>query len=240
MNKFACQIGLVIASCLFVLTFPLYSIFWVYPHFTKIVTFEKEVSAKQIASHISKMLVLDSATNTITRESITDHFIKILKEAQSDFDLTKIKIFSSQGEVVYSTDTKDIGDLNTKPYFTGIVSKGKIFSKVVQNNEKTMEGEVVKKDVVETYVPLMRKMHFIGAFEIYYDITYSGHNTYKFAAKSLTIVIVTSLFLLVCILLISFSAITYLKKQRKTENEMEKLKNKVPPLYNLSQDDRDE
>ena len=239
-NKFACQIGLVIASCLFVLSFPLYSIFWVYPHFNKIITFEKEVSAKQIAYHISKMMDIDSGASTITRASITDRFVQTLKEAQSDFDLTKIKVFSSQGEVLYSTDSKDIGTFNTKPYFADIISQGKIFSKIVHSNEKTMEGEVVKKNVVETYIPMLRDKNFIGAFEIYYDITYSGHLTRKFITKSLIVIILASLFLLLCILLISFSAMTSLKKQLKTEEEIQVLKDKVPPLYNLSHDDTDE
>lgn len=240
MNKFACQIGLIIASSLFVLSFPLYSIFWVYPHFTKIITFEKEVSAKQIANHISKMLVVDGANNTITQESITDDFIETLKEAQVDFDLTKIKVFSSQGKVLYSTDDQDIGAFNTNPYFRDIISQGKIFSKVVHSDEKTMEEEVVKKDVVEAYVPLMRDNHFIGAFEIYYDITYSGHSINTFIAKSRIIILMISVFLLLCILLISFSAMLYRKKQRKAEKQLQMLKDKIPPLYNLSVDETDE
>lgn len=240
MNKFICQIGLVIISGLFVLSFPLYAMFWVYPHFTQIVTFEKEVSAKQIANHISKMLVVDTETKTLTRESITDNFIETLKEAQSDFDLTKIKIFSSRGEVLYSSDAQDIGEFNTNSYFTDIVSKGKKFSKVVHKDEKTMEEEVVKKDVVETYVPLIRDQHFIGAFEIYYDITYSEHSFNKFVVKSRFIIVMASLFLLLCILVISLSAITYLKKLQKTEKKMQMLKDKVPALYNLSLDDTDD
>jgi hypothetical protein len=240
MNKFSCQIGLIIASSLFVLSFPLYSIFWVYPHFTKIITFEKEVSAKQIANHISKMLVVDSTNNTITQESITEDFIETLKEAQGDFDLTKIKVFSSLGKVLYSTDDQDIGALNTNPYFKDIISQGKIFSKVVHRDEKTMEEEIVKKDVIETYVPLMRDNHFIGAFEIYYDITYSGHSINTFIAKSRIIILLVSFVLLLCILLISFSTMLYLKKQLKAEKQLQMLKDKVPSLYNVSLDETDE
>ena len=89
MNRLTCQIGLIIAASLFVLAFPLYTIFWVYPHFTEIVTFEKEVDAKQIAKHISKMMQTGSDSTTLSQESITKEFIGTLKEAQADFDLTK-------------------------------------------------------------------------------------------------------------------------------------------------------
>lgn len=240
MNKHTYQIAFIIFSCLFVLSFPLYTIFWIYPHFTKIITFEKEVNAKQIATHITKMLVVDKTTKTLTRESITDNFVEVLKEALLDFDLTKIKVFSSKGEVIYSTDSQDIGDVNTNPYFTDIIAQGKNFSKVVHRDEKTLENKIVKKDVVETYVPLMRDQHFVGAFEIYYDITYSKHSISKFVSNSRTIILLLSLFLLLSILSFALSAIIYRKKLLKTEEKLQTLKDQMPPLYNLSPDETDE
>ena len=240
MNKFTLQIGLFVVTCLLALSFPLYAIFWIHPHFTGIVAFEKEVNAKQIANHISKRLVVDGANKTLTQESITDSFTETLKEAQVDFDLTKIKIFSSRGEVLYSTDTQDIGAFNTQPYFTNIVSKGEIFSKTLHKNEKSMEGEIVKKDVVETYVPLMRDQNFKGAFEIYYDITYSEHRIGKFIIQSHIIILIVSLSRLLCILLTSLSAIMYLKKLLKTEEKLQILKDRLPSLYDFSLGEMDE
>lgn len=239
MNKFTCQIVLFLTTCLLALSFPLYAMFWIHPHFTNIVTFEKEVNAKQIANHISKMLILDSTEKTITQKNITDSFIATLEEAQLDFDLTKVKVFSSRGEVLHSTDNQDIGDINTNPYFTDLISKGKIFSKIVHKNEKTMEGEVVKKDVVETYVPLLRDQHFIGAFEIYYDITYSDHIIGKFVAQSHIIILMISVLLLLSIMSISLSAIFYLRKLRKAKVKLQKLKDQMPPLYTFSSDKTD-
>ena len=240
MNKFTLQIGLFVVTCLLALSFPLYAIFWIHPHFTGIVAFEKEVNAKQIANHISKRLIFNGANKTFTQESITDSFTETLKEAQVDFDLTKIKIFSSRGEVLYSTDAQDIGAFNTAPYFTDIVSKGEIFSKTLHKNEKSMEGEIVKKDVVETYVPLMRDQNFKGAFEIYYDITYSEHRIGKFIIQSHITILMVSLSLLLCILLTSLSAIMYLKKLLKTEKKLQILKDRLPSLYDFSLGEMDE
>ena len=240
MNRLTCQIGLIIAASLFVLALPLYTIFWLYPHFTDIVTFEKEVDAKQIANHISKMMKVETGSTTLSKDSITQEFIATLKEAQADFDLTKVKIFSEQGEVIYSTDAKDIGTLNINSYFVDTVAKGKSFTKVVQKDERTMEDEVVTKDVVETYVPLIRNQQFVGAFEIYYDITYSDHIISKFIAESRIIILFVTLFLLLSIFLISFTAITYLRKMIKAEQKVQTLKEQIPPLYNLSTDDLDD
>ncbi len=240
MNKYTYQIGLVILTCILALSFPFYAMFAIHPHFEEIVTFEKEVNAKQIANHISKMLVLDNTNKTLTKESITESFIETLKEAQLDFDLTKIKVFSANGEVLHSTEANDIGVINTNTYFTDIVSKGGTFSKKVHKDEKTMEGEVVKKDVIETYVPLLRDQHFVGAFEIYYDITYSGHSISKFVTNSHIIIFMISLSLLVCILSISLSSIIYLKKLIKTEKKLQAIKDQMPPLYSLSPNETDE
>ncbi len=240
MNNLTRQIGLGVAACLLALSFPVYILFWIYPHFNDIITFEKEVNAKQIANHISKMMVFDISSKTLTPQSITENFIDTLKEAQQDFDLTKIKVFSSSGEVLYSTDAEDIGTFNANAYFNEVVSKGKIFSMVVRKNEKTMEDEIVEKDVVETYVPLMRDSYFIGAFEIYYDITYSAHSIGAFVLKSRTIFLVLSLSLLAIILLISVSSFMYLKKLRETEKKLQTFKDKMPPLYRMSLDETDD
>ena len=67
----------------------------------------------------------------------------------------KLKIFSESGEIIYSTESKDIGNMNEKDYFHQIVSKGNVFTKVVKKDTKTLEDQEVAIDVVETYVPLM-------------------------------------------------------------------------------------
>ena len=240
MNNFTRQIVLLVITCLLALAFPLYAIFWIHPQFTGIAAFEKEVNAKQIAKHISKMLVFDGANKTLTQENITDSFIETLKEAQEDFDITKIKVFSSRGKVLYSTDAQDIGDFNRQPYFTNIVSKGEIFSKTVHKDEESMEGETVKKDVVETYVPLMRNQKFKGAFEIYYDITYSVDRIGRFMVQSHVVILTVSLSLLLCILLTSLSAIRFLKRMHTAEEKLKTLKEQLPSLYDFSLGKEDE
>jgi hypothetical protein len=50
------------------------------------------------------------------------------------------------------------------------VAKGKVITKGIQKETKSLEGHLMSVDVVETYVPLMNNGIFFGAFEIYYDI----------------------------------------------------------------------
>ena len=43
---------------------------------------------------------------------------------KKEFGFEKIKVFSADGTVVYSTDPKDIGDINKRDYFVNNVANG--------------------------------------------------------------------------------------------------------------------
>ena len=88
-----------------------------------------------------------------------------------DLRVEQIKVFSKSGEVLFSSNPEDVGKMNTHEYFLTHVAQGKIYSKMVRENSKTLEGRTVAAEVVETYVPLMSMGRFEGAIEVYYDIT---------------------------------------------------------------------
>ncbi len=89
----------------------------------------------------------------------------------NDFDCEKVKIFSTNGEIIYSTDPADIGTIKTKDYFKPVVTQGVNFTKIVKKNTLSAEGRTVLIDVVETYVPLKFGVKIVGASEVYFDIT---------------------------------------------------------------------
>ena len=94
-----------------------------------------------------------------------------MSQIQEDFNIWKIKLFDKDGFVIFSTDQKEINTKNAHDYFYNQVAKGKIFYKIVKKNQPTMENEIVAKDIAEIYIPIMKNGVFIGASEIYYDIT---------------------------------------------------------------------
>jgi diguanylate cyclase (GGDEF)-like protein len=83
----------------------------------------------------------------------------------------KLKIFSPSGEILYSTNPDELGDINGYSYFHEHVARGKTYTKVVKKDTESLEGQKVAVDVVETYVPIMKGNKFYGAFEIYYDLS---------------------------------------------------------------------
>ena len=136
----------------------------VHPQYAKLLIRFVEDEAKRTALHISAYQDLDSEypMRRVSPETMQEIPLTI-----DHFNLEKIKIFDDQGVVVYSTDNKDIGIKNTKPYFIALVKKGIPYSKVVHRDDQTLEGRTVYQDVVETYIPVIRNNLFLGAFEIY-------------------------------------------------------------------------
>ncbi len=111
-------------------------------------------------------------------------FDESFEQVKEYYNLEKIKLFSRHGEIIYSTDPKDIGEINNKSYFNEIVAKGNSYSKIVRKESESLEGQLMHVDVVETYVPIMDSDRFAGAFEIYYDITNRNEMMKKAVSRS--------------------------------------------------------
>jgi len=164
--------NILLVSLVIVIVLPLYDVLLIYPAFTKLLTEDKRDDAIQIARHLSSFLV--SKDTELKKNLLQAHLseeIEQLGKLRDDFDLIKLKFFSKSGEIIFSSDSKDIGDINDKKYFHQIVAKGKVYAEVIHKDAESLEGHKMEADVVETYVPLMKGKEFLGAFEIYYDIT---------------------------------------------------------------------
>lgn len=142
------------------------NIFLIYPMFTDLAVNNTEQNAIRVAKHLSERVI--GKNNNISDISISQTDVENIVK---DFNLMKLKLFTQSGKITYSTSAKDIGITNTKDYFVNIVAKGNVYTKVVKKDTKSLEGQTVTADVVETYVPIIKNGAFIGAFEIYYDIT---------------------------------------------------------------------
>ena len=158
------------ASIIIVIILPAYSTFIIYPAFTALLIQDREDEATRTASHLLTLL-LPYPQQLAPDLLISDRLDWEAKQIVKDFKLMKIKIFSKSGQIIYSTEPSDIGKINTESYFHQTVAMGKIFTKIIQKGNLSMEGQEMISDVVETYAPIMQAGEFKGAFEIYYDIT---------------------------------------------------------------------
>jgi diguanylate cyclase (GGDEF)-like protein/PAS domain S-box-containing protein len=148
---------------------PLYGLFVSHPQYEQLLVSITEDEAARLARHLSQSLHDEGAD--IAQAHLPPGFAADIQSVKSDFKLIKVKVFSREGVVVYSTDAQDIGKINEYAYFKEIVAQGQVFTKVVRKNVQTAENQVATSDVVETYQPIMVQGRFLGAFELYYDIT---------------------------------------------------------------------
>lgn len=161
--------GFFCLSLVVVFLLPTYIYFYLAPKFTALIIENSEHEAEEVTNHLISMFFPGS--QKLTKELAQQKLSQQDKKIQAQFHIEKIKIFLANGEVIYSSDEKDIGVTNTNRYFTEIVMQGKLYSKVVEKEKETLEGRRVRVDVVEIYVPIMKNGAFVGAFEIYYDIS---------------------------------------------------------------------
>lgn len=160
-----------IASLVTVFILAGYSLYVLSPAFTTLIQENTEKEAVRIGRYMATLLF--RMHEPLQRDNLPPRFLAKLEESVQNFALVKIKVFSAAGEIVYSTVPEEIGTINDKRYFHEQVARGRTFTKIVEKDHVTLEGQRFQADIVETYVPIMEDDRFLGAFEIYFDITES-------------------------------------------------------------------
>ncbi len=161
--------NLLLAALVATTAFPLYVQLYSNPRFTHLLLSFTADDAERVAMHLGTVMTKPGVK--LSRDSIPSGFDLEVQQVLKDFHLEKLKLFAPDGEVLYSTSPADIGQRNTHDYFHQQVAKGFPISKLVRKEGLTAEGRKATADVVESYVPLMHEDQFLGAFEIYFDIT---------------------------------------------------------------------
>lgn len=195
-----------------------YNFFLTTPSFTKLLISTTEDDAVRITRHLASTMLI-SEKSEIGKDSLHIQLSKEIDKLKEDFELMNLKIFSPAGEVVFSADPNEVGQVNQREYFRDIVAKGEVYAMVVPKDKESLEGQKVSSDVLETYVPIMNDGKFLGALEIYYDITHSKKQLDKLILQSSTITIIFASGFLIAIILILYEENIAMKKRRQLEGE---------------------
>jgi len=208
---------------------PLLNIFLIYPRFYTQTISEIENSAIRLCNHMTYELQRNESWHTIMNgRKMPPQAKPVLDGYMKHFDLSKMKIFSIEGIVVYSTDQADIGEINTNKYFTEQVVKGEIFSKVVKKESLSLEGQRYKEDVVEIYVPMLEEGNFKGAFELYYNITKQIASLDRQVINASVLPFAVSAFLLLALYWGFLRLDKSLIEKQKAEEEVKALQGIIP------------
>ena len=210
--------NILILAIIIVIALISYNMFFTIPSFTKLLINTTENDAVRITKHLASSLLI-SEKNEIGKDSLHIQLLKEVGKIKEDFELMNLKVFSPSGEIVFSGDQNEIGKMNQRRYFHDIVAKGKIYAEVVPKDKESLEGRKVTSDVLETYVPIMNDGRFLGAFEIYYDITDRKKQLDKLISRSSTITFMFASGLLIAVILILYLENISMKKRRQLEEE---------------------
>lgn len=209
---------IILVSLIPAILFPIYTTKYIFPAFHDFHIQQVEREALRVGRHIVGMLNLSG--QKISSSLITSADKEIINKTIREFGIMKLKVFAPDGEIIYSTDQGEIGEVNQKDYFHKQVANGRSFTKVVKKNKKTMEEKRVTVDVVETYVPVMNKMEFAGAFEIYYEVTKQLSVIDRLIGKSTFTLYVIALVLLMAVIVSSTTAISIFNKLLSTQKAL--------------------
>jgi diguanylate cyclase (GGDEF)-like protein/PAS domain S-box-containing protein len=213
---------------------PLYTTFFLYPSFTRLLAENTEDEAVRVGTHLASLFFPERAE--LKPRSLSEEVIREIDAVRRDLMIIKIKVFTPSGEIIYSTDSREIGEINRRSYFHETVAGGSPYSKVVRKESKSLEDQVMISDVVETYVPIMNGKKFVGAFEIYYDITKDKQGLDRLIARSATITYIVAFGLLVAVIASSLKAKRTIIERNRIECALEESEKNYHELYDMAPD----
>lgn len=112
------------------------------------ITYNIEDDALKVAKHL----------NSRHLGSLAKFTVEEFHEIAEDFSLYKLRYFDSQGTIILSTVNKEIGRKSESKPFYELVTKGKVYQKTVQKGMQAADGKLITQDVIEIYIPIMKKM----------------------------------------------------------------------------------
>ncbi len=187
---------------------PAYEVFFIQPSYDALLIENTEKEAARLVHYLARTLELGS--NPVEKGKIPAEVIREVELLRdNDHLLANLRFFSPTGEIVYSFIREEIGTVNRKDYFVKTIARGNVYSKVVNKDAFTADGIISAIDLVETYVPIMQDKRFIGAIEVYYDIT---ERRQKFQLLSFH---TTIFFLFLCSGLLSIMVLLLLRGKRE-------------------------
>ena len=150
-------------------------------------------------------------------ESLKQVDIRI-RNFMSDTDILKIKIYDSNGLTIYSTSHDQIGaDKSSTDGFMAAIQGGLFSMHTYRDEFLSISGEVFKRDLVSSYLPIkLSDSSIVGVAEVYTDRS-SAINRYKEVTLQLLYVLpIISLVVFLLLIVIVF----YAEKTRHKQNTL--------------------
>lgn len=196
------------------------------PSFKNLILSNRMDEAKRVASHLIRTIDYDNLT-------IDEINLKMNTELEK-FQVKEVQYFNKNGFVVYSTISNKIGTQNNNTHFNEIVSKGKVYFIIKQENDKVTEDKKFISNIIEIYIPIMDNLSFHSALELHYDISEEINEFNKLSNFIIKINILISLLASFILYMIAYLASKKNLENKKYQEKLTTLAHTDPlsKLYN--------
>jgi diguanylate cyclase (GGDEF)-like protein/PAS domain S-box-containing protein len=223
--------NIVLAALALAIALPFYNVFIAYPSFVRSLIEDTRADSERTAAHLKNMLVSQGRGFEGSSLPVDPKTVEAMKR---DFNLLKIRVFSPEGEIIYSTDPGDLGDVNDRKYFRDIVAGNRSRTKVVEREGKSLEGQLMAGDVVETYVPITEGDRFLGVFEIYHDITARMEKYEDLKVRSSALLVLMAFGLVALVVITSSRAVKTINERRGAGEKLKKERDRMQQYLDIA------
>ncbi|MFQ6671678.1 MAG: nitrogen regulation protein NR(II) [Candidatus Tectimicrobiota bacterium] len=158
-----------VCSLLLVILYPVIDIKIIYPVMTTSIINNMKHEVERFTIDIAKSLGLRRVA--LEGATLPDDVLNRIKNFEKELNVTRVKIYTASGETIYSSNPADIGTVTREWSFTETVAKGYVHTNLLHSKVPPDDGETAAVYLVNTKVPIMEDNTFVGAFEVFYNIT---------------------------------------------------------------------
>ena len=218
--------NVMVISLAIIIGLPLFYFMIICPAFYRLQMREIENEAIRVARHLRNMVISGNAGLGRDNLMVSDALNREISLVKRDFKLDKVRIYSGAGEIIFSTDLKEADLEQPDDDFFNLVAKGRVFTREVHSQARTLKNRIGAANVLEAYVPLMRGGQFIGAFGISYDITDNREQLNGFIRKSFLYVFAFAGGLFILNIVLALNANKTNAAQRRAEEALQESEHK--------------
>ena len=224
--------AIVIVSIVTIVLFPLFTIFHQYPNITRLLEEFTVNEAAGVAKYLSTFIF---AEDRLLEEGIlSEEIIDQIRKIERDAHFVRLVIYSPSGQILYSSEPGEIGAINQDFYFRRLTADPKIIVKDVEKGGRSLENRYMTADVVEVYVPIVRRGRLTGVFEIYYNISSEKQKLRSLITLSSVVLLGMATILLIAVIISVSRAHQYLRDRERVLEELRtlSLSDELTGLYN--------
>jgi diguanylate cyclase (GGDEF)-like protein len=224
--------AIVSVSLVAISVFPIYTVVSLAPRFEQLLVENTKDEAIRLARYVSAFVVEEG--QDLTKGTLPPHLLDRLGSVERDGQLVKMRIFSPSGEIIYSTESTEVGHFNKGAYFRQIAADGTDRAEIIPKHARSLENEVVPDDVVETYVPITKGGRLLGVFELYHNISKGRKDLNRLIYRSYGTLFIMAVGLLALVVVSSFQVHGSMKQRTRAEEQLRQLSltDELTGLYN--------